>query len=373
MSQLIAGIHRVLTAAQRLGASDIHLKVGLPPIFRIKGDLRTVRDVPSISQEAVEAFADFIMNERQKAEYEKFHECDLAYNSESGHRFRVNAFTQRGLPGMVLRLIPPEVPAFASLGLPDAVLRLAEETRGLVLVTGVTGSGKSTTLAAMIDHINRNHAYHIVTVEDPIEYAFSDRRSVINQRELGLDTTSFSRALRSALRQDPDVVLVGEMRDVETIDIAMLAAETGHLVLSTLHTTDAVETINRTIAVFPSDQQQHVRLQLASSLRGVISQRLMPRADGKGMAAAAEVLINTARVRELIENPMRTVEIHQAIAEGRNPYGMVSFDQSLTELVQQKLVTYETALKHASNPDDFALYFRGVAGTKEWMTDSGYG
>ncbi len=371
MTQLISGIQRVLTAAQRLGASDIHLKVGLPPIFRIKGDLRTVRDVPSISQDAVEAFGELIMSPRQKADFEKFHECDLAYNTDSGHRFRVNVFLQRGIPGMVLRLIPPEVPPFESLGLPDTVLKLAEEPRGLVLVTGITGSGKSTTLAAMLDHINRSRAYHIVTVEDPIEYAFTDRRSVINQRELGLDTTSFSRALRAALRQDPDVILVGEMRDVETIEIAMLAAETGHLVLSTLHTTDAVETVSRIIATFPAEQQQHVRLQLASVLKGAVSQRLMPRADGKAMVAAAEVLVNTGRVRELIENPVRTNEIHQAIAEGLHPYGMVSFDQSLTELVQQKKVTYETALKNATNPDDFALFFRGVAGTSSWLSDSG--
>jgi twitching motility protein PilT len=364
---MVAVIEKVLAAATRLGASDIHIKAGLPPIFRIKGDLRTVRDVPALSRETIEAFAQHIMNDRQRREFEQYHECDLAYTSGSNHRFRTNVFMQRGIPGMVLRLIPPEVPAFTSLGLPDTVIRLSEEQRGLVLVTGVTGSGKSTTLAAMIDHINRNRAFHIVTIEDPIEYAFADRRSVINQRELGLDTTSFTRALRAALRQDPDVILVGEMRDVETIEIAMLAAETGHLVLSTLHTTDAVETVNRIIAVFPAERQTHVRLQLASCLRGVISQRLMPRADNKGMCAAAEVLVTTARVRELIEDPPRTVEIHQAIAEGRHPYGMVSFDQSLTELVQHRKVTYETAVKNATNPDDFALYFRGVAGTKDWL------
>jgi twitching motility protein PilT len=307
------------------------------------------------------------MSARQKGEFDEHRECDLAYSTSEGVRFRINVFTQRAQIGMVLRLIPPEVPAFASLRLPEVVLRLAEQPRGLVLVTGVTGSGKSTTLASMIDHINRNRACHIVTIEDPIEYAFTDRRSVINQRELGLDTLSFSRALRAALRQDPDVVFVGEMRDVETIEIALLAAETGHLVLSTLHTTDAVETVNRITAAFDPHQQLQVRLQLAAVLAGVISQRLLPMADGRGMVPAVEVLVNSARVRELIEEPTRTTEIRDAIAEGRHPYGMVSFDQSLTELVRSKLVTYETAIRFATNPDDFALYFRGVADTKNWV------
>jgi twitching motility protein PilT len=272
---------------------------------------------------------------------------------------------------MVLRLIPPEVPPFETLGLPDVILQLAEAPRGLILVTGVTGSGKSTTLASMLDHINRNRACHIVTVEDPIEYAFTDRRSVINQRELGLDTTSFSRALRAALRQDPDVILVGEMRDVETIEIALLAAETGHLVLSTLHTTDAMETVNRVIAAFPPHQQNQIRMQLASCLNGSICQRLLPRVDAKGMVPAIEVLVATARVRELIEDPARTIEIRQAIAEGRHPYGMISFDQSLTELVRSHKVTYEIALKNATNPDDFALFFSGISDTKDWVESSG--
>lgn len=360
-------VQRVLAAARRLSASDVHLKVGLPPIFRIKGDLRTVKDVPAINKDTLKAFAEHIMNPRQKKEFDEFREVDLAYMAPDGSRFRTNLFTQRGEIGMVLRLIPPEVPPFDSLGLPDVIKTLSAEPRGLILVTGVTGSGKSTTLAAIIDYINMHRATHIVTIEDPIEYAFSDRRSVINQRELGLDTMSFSRALRAALRQDPDVILVGEMRDVETIEIAMLAAETGHLVLSTLHTTDAVETVNRIIGAFPPHQQQQVRLQLASVLTGAISQRLLPCADGSGMAPAVEVLVNTARVRDMIEDPHRTFEIHEAIKEGNYPYGMVSFDQSLTQLVNARKVTYEVALKNSTNPDDFALYFRGVADTKDWV------
>jgi twitching motility protein PilT len=372
MLEVIDTLERVLGAAKRLGASDVHLKVGLPPIYRIKGDLRTVRDVPPVTQALIEAFAERALNARQRKDFDEFHEVDLAYSTADGVRFRTNLFMQRGVPGLVLRLIPPEVPPFETLGLPDVVLRLAEEPRGLVLVTGVTGSGKSTTLAAMIDHINRTSANHIVTIEDPIEFTFTDKRSVINQRELGLDTTSFTRALRAALRQDPDVVLVGEMRDVETIEIALLAAETGHLVLSTLHTTDAVETVNRIIAVFSPHQQTQIRLQLASALRGVISQRLLPQADHRRMVPAVVVLVNTARVRELIEDPHRTTEIRQAIAEGRHPYGMISFDQSLTELVQRQQVTYETALLHASNPDDFALYFRGVTGGRsDWVERDG--
>jgi twitching motility protein PilT len=228
-----------------------------------------------------------------------------------------------------------------------------------VLVTGITGSGKSTTLAAMVDYINSQRACHIVTIEDPVEYAFKDRRSVINQREVGFDTTSFSKALRAALRQDPDVVLVGEMRDLETTEIAMTAAETGHLVLSTLHTVDAVETVNRIVSLYPPHQQAQARLQIVTVLKGIISQRLVPRADGRGMIPAAEILVSTARVRELIADAQRTREIHDAIETGRDPYGMISFDQSLTELVQRKLVTYDEAVKASSNPDDFALYFRG--------------
>jgi twitching motility protein PilT len=253
------------------------------------------------------------------------------------------------------------------------VLDLTEASRGVILVTGATGSGKSTTLAAMIDHVNQQSASHIVTVEDPIEYTFRDKRSVINQREVGFDTMSFSRALRAALRQDPDVILVGEMRDFETCQIALTAAETGHLVLSTLHTVDATETINRIISMFPNHQQNQARLSLAAVLRGVVSQRLLPRADGKGMVPALEVMVNTERVREMIETPERTREIKDAIAEGLHPYGMMSFDQSLAGLVKQRLVTYEEAVKHSTSPSDFALLFRGVSGgsNQQWAGGAG--
>ena len=354
-------LDRVLQAARQFGASDVHLKAGLPPIFRIKGDLRTVRDVPPLTRDVLQSFALGIMNDRQRDIFERNWDVDLAYATADGARYRVNVFQQRGAVGMVMRLIPPDVPPFQKLNLPNAVLSLADAERGMVLVTGITGSGKSTTLAAMVDYINAKRACHIVTIEDPIEYAFKDRRSVINQREIGFDTVSFAKALRAALRQDPDVVFVGEMRDAETVEIAMLAAETGHLLVSTLHTLDAVETVNRIVSTFAPHQQAQARLQLAGVLRGVVSQRLVKRADGKGMIPAVEILVGTARVRELIADPKRTREINEAIATGRDPYGMISFDQSLTELVRSNLVTYEEALASATNPDDFALTFRGVS------------
>ncbi len=359
-------LERVLSAARQLGASDVHLKAGLPPIFRIKGELRTVRDVPALAREAIATFAVHMMNDKQRVDFEKTMDVDLAYGTPDGVRYRVNLFQQRGAVGMVLRLIPPEVPPFESLNLPEAVLRLAENRRGLVLVTGVTGSGKSTTLAAMIDYINQRRAHHIVTIEDPIEYTFRDKRSVINQREVGFDTTNFARAMRAALRQDPDVILVGEMRDLLTTQIALTAAETGHLVLSTLHTVDASETINRIVSMYPTHQQVQARLSLASCLQGVLSQRLLPRADGKGMVPALEILVGTDRVREMIEDPQRTREINDALAEGMHPYGMRTFDQSLADLVNRKLVTYEEAVKHSSSPSDFALLFSGVRSSTAW-------
>jgi len=351
---------RVLQAARKLGASDVHLKSGLPPIFRVRGELRTLKDVPPLNGDVILTFAVNIMNPQQHQRFTEELDADLAYATDNGERYRVNVFRQRGETGMVLRIIPAEVPAFDRLGLPKRIRELVAEHRGLVLVTGVTGSGKSTTLASLVDIINQERAANIVTIEDPIEYVFKDRRSIVNQRELGFDTRSFAGALRAALRQDPDVILVGEMRDLETIQTALLAAETGHLVLSTLHTLDALETVNRVVQMFPPHQQNAIRLQLAAILKGVISQRLLARADGRGMVPAAEVLVNTPRVREMIENEERTKDIIDALKQGTHPYGMISFDQSLTQLVQDNLITYESAVAAASNPDDFALYFRGV-------------
>ncbi|HET6582427.1 MAG TPA: type IV pilus twitching motility protein PilT [Nannocystaceae bacterium] len=353
---------RVLQAARKLGASDVHLKVGLPPVFRIRGALRTLKDVPPMTSDVVMTFAMNIMSDAVHEKFTRDHEVDLAYATPDGLRYRVNVFRQRGETGMVMRVIAAEIPPFERLNLPARVRDLGREQRGLVLVTGITGSGKSTTMASLINLINYERAAHIITIEDPIEYVFKDHRSVINQRELGFDTNSFSSALRSALRQDPDIVFVGEMRDLETIQTALLAAETGHLVFSTLHTIDAQETVNRIVQMFAPHQQNAVRLQLASILTGIVSQRLIPRADGRGMIPAVEILINTPRIREMISEAHRSKEIVDAIKEGTHPYGMVSFDQSLTDLVQRQLISYEMAVAASSNPDDFALYFRGVSG-----------
>jgi len=353
-------LSRILVAARDVGASDVHLKVGKAPIVRIGGELRTVKGAPLLEEATLSSFGAGLMNPRQAKIYEEKREVDLAFSTAEGIRYRVNLFQQRGSTGMVLRIIPPKVPAFESLNLPDVLLELASRRRGLVLVTGVTGSGKSTTLASMIQHVNRTRSCHILTVEDPIEYVFQDQSSIINQRELGMDTTTFSAALRAALRQDPDVILVGEMRDVETIEIALTAAETGHLVLSTLHTTDSVETINRIISVFPPHQQNQIRVQLAAIMVGIVSQRLALRADGKGMIPAVEVLVANKRVRELILEPNRVKELREVISQSRDPYGMISFDQSLTDLVRSEKVTYEEALSCATNSEDFALNFSGI-------------
>ncbi|MEM7413703.1 MAG: type IV pilus twitching motility protein PilT [Myxococcota bacterium] len=351
------------------GASDIHLKPGLPAMFRVDGTLVPLKAGDRLSPDVVQNMAFGIMNPVQKKRFDETREVDLAYGIAGLGRFRVNVFQQRGTVGIVFRVIPFGVKSIEQLHLPKVIESIAMEQRGLVLVTGTTGSGKSTSLAAMIDYINSNRTCHIMTIEDPIEFLIRDRRSIVNQREIGVDTQSFANALRAALRQDPDVILVGEMRDFETIETALTAAETGHLVMSTLHTLDATETINRIISVFPPYQQKQVRIQLASILRAVISQRLVPRADGKGRVPALEVLVSTARVRECIADKDRTKEIHDAISKGFTTYGMQTFDQSLMSHVKEGLVTYDEALNHVSNPDDFALRFRGIESTSDGTWD----
>ena len=358
-------LKEILKVAIKGGASDIHLKMGLPPLFRVDGALVPLRDGERITLEEIKAMAFSMMNPVQKARFEDQREADLAYGIAGLGRFRVNVFQQRGAIGIVLRVIPFGVKTVEELNLPDVVKAISQEHRGLILVTGTTGSGKSTTLAAMIEQINSERTSHIMTIEDPIEFLIRDRRSIVNQREIGVDTHSFANALRGALRQDPDVILVGEMRDFETIETALTAAETGHLVMSTLHTLDATETINRIISVFPPYQQKQVRLQLSTVLKAVISQRLVPRADGKGRVPALEILVSTGLVRELIADKDRTKELSDAIAKGYTTYGMQSFDQSLMQLVKQGLVTYEEALKNVSNPDDFALRYRGIDSTSD--------
>ena len=362
-------LNEILKIALKGGASDIHLKIGLPPMFRLDGALVPLKNGERLTLEEIHKMSSQVMNPVQQQRFEETREVDLAYGIAGLGRFRVNAFQQRGSVGIVFRVIPFGVKTLESLHLPKVISNIAMEQRGLVLVTGTTGSGKSTTLAAMIEHINANRTCHIMTIEDPIEFLIRDRRSIVNQREIGVDTLSFSSALRAALRQDPDVILVGEMRDFETIETAITAAETGHLVMSTLHTLDATETINRIVSVFPPYQQKQIRLQLSSILKAVISQRLVPRADGKGRVPALEVLVSTARVRECIADKERTKELNDAIAKGFTTYGMQTFDQSLMQLVKQKLVTYEEAMRHVSNADDFALRFRGIASTSDGSWD----
>ncbi len=362
-------LNEILKIALKGGASDIHLKPGLPPMFRVDGALVPLKNGERLTPDDIQQMAFGIMNPTQKARFEDTRELDLAYGIAGLGRFRVNVFQQRGTFGIVFRVIPFGVKSIEQLHLPKIIESISMDQRGLVLVTGTTGSGKSTTLAAMLDYINTNRTCHIMTIEDPIEFLIRDRRSIVNQREIGVDTQSFANALRAALRQDPDVILVGEMRDFETIETALLAAETGHLVMSTLHTLDATETINRIISVFPPYQQKQVRLQLASILKAVISQRLVPRADGKGRVPALEVLVSTARVRECIGDKDRTKELHDAISKGFTTYGMQTFDQSLMHLVKKNLVTYDEAMKHVSNPDDFALRFRGIASTSDGTWD----
>jgi len=361
-------LNDILAVAIQGGSSDIHLKAGLPPMFRINGSLIPFKDGKRISPEEMQRMALSIMNNYQRERFKQFNELDLAYGVPGLGRFRVNVFQQRGTVGIVLRVIPFKVKSLDELNLPPILKTIAMEERGLVLVTGTTGSGKSTTLAGIIDHINTNKTVHVMTVEDPIEFLIRDKRSVINQREVGVDTMSFSAALKSALRQDPDVILVGEMRDLVTIETALLAAETGHLVMSTLHTLDATETIGRVVSVFPPHQQRQVRLQLGATLRAILCQRLVPTKDGKGRVAALEILRNTTRVREMIEDKERTKEIEEAIAEGNITYGTQTFDQALMSLFKAQKISYEEALRQASNPSNFALRVRGIesASDSKW-------
>jgi twitching motility protein PilT len=362
-------LNEILQVALRGGASDIHLKAGLPPMFRVDGSLVPLKDARRLPPEEISRMAFGIMNDYQKEKFKAQNELDLAYGVPGLGRFRVNVFQQRGTIGVVLRVIPFKIATIEQLVLPKVLEKVASEQRGLILVTGTTGSGKSTTLAAMVDHINTNETCHIMTIEDPIEFLIRDKRSIVNQREVGVDTLSFAQALKSALRQDPDVILVGEMRDLETIETALTAAETGHLVLSTVHTLDATETIARIVSAFPPHQQKQVRLQLGSVLRAVISQRLVPRADGKGRVAAVEVLVANSRIREMIEDKDRTKEITQAISQSFTTYGMQTFDQSLMRLFKQNLIAYEEALRQCSNPDDFALRVSGISGTSDTSWD----
>jgi twitching motility protein PilT len=338
--------------------SDLHFKVGSPPLLRINDEIRPAKFRPFGAEDTARLATVFLTPE-QRENAGLVREVDTAYSLPEGQRFRVNIFRQRGTFSVVMRVIAREIPTVDSLGLPPVLKDIALEKRGLVLVTGITGSGKSSTLAAMVRHINENRRAHILTVEDPIEFLHEDKLSSINQREVGSDTASFAEALKKGLRQDPDVIMVGEMRDFETVDIALKASETGHLVLSTLHTVDAAKTINRILDVFPPEQHMQVRQQLAANLKGIISQRLVPTKDGKRRVAALEVLRSTATIRSYIVEPEKTSLIKDVIEKGREVYQTQSFDQHLVQLFQKGVISRETAIENSSNPADFerALQF----------------
>src|SRR5580700_7948736 len=354
-------IDDLLRIATERRASDLHLKVGNYPHLRIDGELAPLTDQPRISAEDMLNMAFSMMSARQKQKFKETTEIDMAYGVAGLGRFRVNVFQQRGNVGLVLRVIPTKIRALDELFLPKVVEQICDMPRGLILVTGVTGSGKSTTLAAMVDRVNSSRAEHIVTIEDPIEFLHRDKKGYVNQREIGVDTPSFGAALRASLRQDPDVILVGEMRDLETISTA-------------LH---AVETVNRVISIFPPPEQKQIRMQLAAVLRAIVSQRLVKRCDGEGRVPAVEVMINTAYIRESILVPEKTRAIRDAIAAGTSQYGMQTFNQSLWDLFRAGLVNYETALENASNADDFKLRMQGIASTadisRQSMQSAGFG
>ncbi len=362
-------INDLLKIAVERKASDLHLKVGSHPVIRVDGDLLPLGELKRLMQEDTIAMAFSMMNARQKQRFKEELELDIAYSVPGLGRFRCNVFQQRGAVGLVLRVIPARIQSIRELMLPPVLERICEERRGMILCTGTTGSGKSTSLAAMLDYINSTRTEHMITIEDPIEFLHRDKKSIVNQREIDVDTHSFAGALRAALRQDPDVLLVGEMRDYETIETALLAAETGHLVFSTLHTLDATETVNRIISVFPPHHQKQIRIQLSQVLKAVISLRLVPRADGMGRVPAAEVLISTAYIRECIENKEKTKYIREQIALGTSQYGMQTFDQSLFQLYKSGLITLDEALKRATNPDEFRLKIQGVQFTADISRD----
>ncbi len=357
---MVVKIDDLLRGATLCGASDLHIKAGSFPVMRVDGELKPVTNSTRLTQDDTLDMAFSIMSNRQKQRFKETSEVDIAYGLSGVGRFRANVFQQRGTVSMVLRVIPDRVRTMSDLGLPPAVEQIASEQRGLILVTGATGSGKSSTLAAVIDHINSTRGGHIVTIEDPIEFLHRDKKSFISQREIDVDTRSFAEALRGALRQDPDVILVGEMRDHETIETALTAAETGHLVLSTLHTLDATETVTRIVSSFPPHQQKSVRLQLAGILRAVISMRLVRAANGIGRVPAAEIMVSTGTIRDYIANEEKTPLVRDAIAAGTSQYGMQTFDQSLFNLFQSGLITLEEALRGASNPDEFRMRVSGI-------------
>lgn len=367
---MAARIDDLLRMAMSFGASDLHLRAGSHPVIRVNGVLKPLSGATKLNQDETLEMAFSMMSNRQKHHFKEVFEVDVGYGVTGLGRFRVNIFQQRGTIGIVARVISDHIRNFEELGLPPVLEKVSNEHRGLILVTGTTGSGKSTTLAAIVDHINANRNSHIVTIEDPIEFLHKDKESFVTQREVDVDTRNFAEALRGSLRQDPDTILVGEMRDLETIETALLAAETGHLVLSTLHTLDASETITRIISAFPPFQQKSIRIQLAGLLKAVISQRLMRSASGKTRVPAVEVLISTPLIRDCILHEEKTSSIRDAIAAGTSQYGMQTFDQSLFYLYTSGLITLDEALRGSTNPDEFRLRLAGIQNTTAMAKES---
>jgi twitching motility protein PilT len=347
-------------------ASDLHLKAGTAPVVRVDGILYTLEEPAPSAQELREA-CDQLLNDEQRLFFSTHSEIDFAFGVSGLARFRANVFMQRGTPALALRHVPVEVPSIEDLMLPAAVRELAFSPRGLILVTGRTGSGKSTTLAAMIDSINRVTTRNVITVEDPIEFLHRDRMSFIHQREVGLDTRSFHDGLKYVLRQDPDIILVGEIRDLETMSTALMAADTGHLVLSTLHTTDVTQTLQRIMSFYPPHQHDEIRMAIATNLRAVVSQRLIPRRDGGGRVPAVEIMVSTPTIREYILDPAKVPLIQSAVAEGVTQYGMQTFDQSVFSLLRDEIISEEEALKNCNNPNELALKLKGISATSDRM------
>ena len=351
-------------------ASDLHIRVGVRPHLRVNGVLEQIATDP-VSIESMEKIVSQILNEQQLERYQRKNEMDLALSVAKLGRFRINLYRQRGTSGIAIRAVNTAVPGFSDLNLPEAIAKLARQRRGLIVITGTTGSGKSTTLASLIEHINDNRADNILTVEDPIEYIYRDKKSIISQREVGGDTETFASALRAAFRQDPDTILIGEVRDLETMSIALTAADTGHLVLTTLHTLNVVETITRIISFFPPHQHQQIRLLLAGTLQAIVCQRLLTRSDKAGRVPALEIMINSAAIRECIIDPEKTVDIPDLIEAGNVQYGMQSFDQAIMRLYKSGMISFEEAMGQATNPDDFDLRLRGITGSSDRWSEEG--
>ena len=366
-------LKQMLVAMLNRKASDLHIRVGIRPHLRVNGMLEQINTDP-ISIEQMDKTVSQILNEKQQERFHRKHEIDLALSVAKLGRFRINLFRQRGTSGIAIRAVNTQVPTFDELHLPEIMKKLTAERRGLIVVTGTTGSGKSTTLASLIEDMNNNRSDNIITIEDPIEYIYRDKKCIIAQREVGGDTETFATALRHAFRQDPDTILIGEVRDLETISIALTAADTGHLVMTSLHTLNVVETITRIISFFPPHQHQQIRLLLAGTLKAIICQRLLKRTDSPGRVPAVEVMVNSGAIRECIIDPDKTINIPDYIEQGGTQYGMQTFDQSIMKLHKDGLVSFEEAMANATNPDDFDLRLKGITGSSDrWQDEKGDG